>query len=48
VIGKYSKFASAGDKAAMRQTLQDAPVAAPEDTADTPAVPASGQADAPF
>jgi myo-inositol-1(or 4)-monophosphatase len=48
VIGKYSKFASAGDKAAVRQTLQDAPAAAPQDTTDSPAVPAAPQTDAPF
>ena len=35
VIGKYSKFASAGDKATVRQSLQ----AAPQATADTPAAP---------
>jgi myo-inositol-1(or 4)-monophosphatase len=44
VIGKYSKFASAGDKAAVRQTAQAAAVQ-PEAATDTDAAPAS---DAPF
>ena len=44
VIGKYSKFASAGDKAAVRQTAQAA-AAQPDAATDTDAAPAS---DAPF
>ena len=44
VIGKYSKFASAGDKAAVRQTAQAA-AAQPETATGTDTAPAS---DAPF
>ncbi len=43
LLGKYSKFANAGDKAAVRQALQDAPANA---LADGPAVPMSGAAHA--
>lgn len=51
LVGKYSKFASAGDKAAVRQAMQPA---AGEATADTPADTATGTVadaqndDAPF
>jgi myo-inositol-1(or 4)-monophosphatase len=50
VIGKYSKFASAGDKAAVRQSLQAAPAApASSDSDDDTAPAAPGSADdAPF
>lgn len=43
VLGKYSKFANAGDKAAVRQALQDAPA---DVLADGPAAPMSGAAHA--
>ena len=54
ILGKYSKFAGAGEKAAVRQALgQDSGAAdsSEADTADTPAdgaAPATAQGDAPF
>lgn len=49
VIGKYSKFASAGDKAAVRQGLQaDTAAAAPAEDAQAPAADSHTADDAPF
>ena len=49
MLGKYSKFASAGDKAAVRQAaaLSLAPAVAPVSAAAETAAP-SGEDDAPF
>jgi len=52
ILGKYSKFAGAGDKAAVRQALgQDSAASSEAEAGDTPAddaPPAAAQGDAPF
>ncbi|HEX5806157.1 MAG TPA: inositol monophosphatase family protein [Macromonas sp.] len=52
LLGKYSKFASAGDKATVRQTLQGAgaaaAAAADADAQDQAPVSSAGNEDAPF
>jgi len=52
ILGKYSKFAGAGDKAAVRQALgQDSTASSEAEAGDTPAddaPPAAAQGDAPF
>jgi myo-inositol-1(or 4)-monophosphatase len=48
VTSKYSKFASAGDKAAVRQARTLGAPAAEAPAAETPAADTTSQGDAPF